>query len=244
MEVVNFDIPINQTQNFTEFQQDVTGSPLLDSVLSTTDENGVFNLASIDSSNLVVQPSGDFEVGMGAQAPTVDYNGQLFTDFDLIEFQQQIASLTEAGLSPQEVVSSSVQEDLESLFLPPSNPEVQAYTAARQRQPSIFTQDMMNFLDFEAAEGSAEDTSAVSSLPVPTTVAPQQVRLQNTQLAAAMPIFSQMTNTPTVVSGSSYVPPAGAIYSSTRRVAGSWKPSIAIPPQMEDPVQSWTLSTN
>ena len=218
-------------------------------MLSSTNENGVFSLSSIDTSNLVAQPPGELEVGMGAQAPTLDYNGQLFADIDFIEFQRQLDSLTEAGPSYSQVAPSV--EEFASLFHPPNNPEAEAeaeaYAATQQRQPSAFTQDMMSFFNFEAAEGSTDDTSsAVSPVPVPTAIAPQQVRSQNTQHSTATPIFTQMTNmaTTTVTSGSSYVPPAGAIYSSTRRVAGSWKPTFTVFPQMEDPVQSWTLSTN
>lgn len=231
MKVVNYDIPTDQAQDFTEFQRSVSGSSSSDSPLPTTDANSVFNLSHINNSNLVVPPTGELEVAMGAQAQTVDYNTQFLADF--IDFQNGIASLTDGGLT-----ASSSQEDLQSLFHPPNNPEVQAYPA-RQRQSSIFTQDMMNFFNFEAAAGLAEDNS--SSLP---TVAPQQVRLQNAQLAAAIPIFTQMTNTPNVTSSSLYVPPPGAIYSSTRRVGGSWKPSFVIASQMEDPVQAWNPSTN
>ena len=202
-----------------------------------TDENGVFNLSNIDSSDLLAQPHGDLEVAMGPQASTVDYHDEFFADFDFAEFQRQLEG---DGLSS---APQSVQDDLSSLFHTPNNPEVQAYRTAQQRQPSVFTQDMMHFLNLDATENSTEDTSpTVSPDPLPTTVAPQQLRLQSPQVAPAMPIFTQMTNTSTVASGTPYVPPAGAIHSSTRRVAGSWKPSFVIPPsQMEEPVQSWPL---
>lgn len=178
---------------------------------------------------------------MGPQASTIDYQEELFADFDFVEFQRQMDSLRE-GSSSSAPLTSSVEDDLRSLFHTPDNPELQAYRMAQQRQPSVFTQDMMHFLNFDVAEDSTEDASpAISPDPVPTTVAPQQLRLQSPQAAAAMPIFTQMTNTPTFSSGTSYVPPAGAIYSSTRRVAGSWKPSFAIPPQIEESDQSWTL---
>lgn len=200
-------------------------------------------MSNIDSSDLLAQPQGDLEVALGPQTSAIDYYEELFSDFDFVEFQRQIDSLREGGSGTAPIATSPVQDDLHSLFHTPNNPELQAYQTAQQRQPSVFTQDMMHFLNFEAAEDSAEDTSAaVSSAPVPTTVAPQQVRLQSSQVEAAMPIFTQMTNTPTVASGAtSYVPPAGAIYSSTRRVAGSWKPSFAIPPQTEETVQPWNL---
>lgn len=174
---------------------------------------------------------------MGSQAPTVDYNGELFADFDLAQFEQQMASFA-ASTSNSVAVTSSVQEDLQSLFYIPNNPDAQAYMSTQQRQPSAFTQDMMHFFNFEAAEGSTEDTSfTVPPVPVPTTVAPQQVRLQSTQHAEAMPIFTQMTNTPIVAPSASYVPPAGAIYSSMRRAAGSWKvPFATFPSQVEEPL--------
>ena len=199
------------------------------------------------------RPRGDLEVMVGYQdqPPPIDYNDEVaggyqdqpltidysddyFAEFNFDRFEQT-DSLT-AGCA------LLAQEDLQSLFHTPSNPELQSYMAARQRQPSAFTQDMMSFLNFEAAEDSVENTSStVSPAPV-ATVAPQQVRLQSPPAAPAMPIFTQMTNAPTVASGSSYVPPAGAINSSTRRVAGSWKPSFVVPgSQMDEPVPTWNL---
>ncbi|KAG8213562.1 hypothetical protein J3R82DRAFT_10216 [Butyriboletus roseoflavus] len=239
-EVVQFDIPVNQTQNFAQFPRRLHRSSSL-GMLSTTDENGVFNVASVESSNLTAQPQGELEIAMGPPASTVDYNEQLFADFDLAEFQKQMDSLARSS-SSSAAVTSSVQDDLQSLFHTPNIPDVQAYTTTQQRQSSVFTQDMMHYFNFEAAGGTDEDTTTVSPLSLPTTVAPQQVRFQSAQHAVAMPIFTQMTNTPTDVSGTSYVPPAGAINASTRRVAGSWKPPFAMPPsQVEDSVQSWAF---
>lgn len=208
-----------------------------------SDEHGAFDMSNVDP-DLLAQPQGDLDVAMGPQASTVDYNKELFANFDFAEFDRQMASFTGSS-SSSATVAPPVQEDLQALFHAPNNPEVQAYTTARQRQPSVFSQDMMGYFDFEAAGGSSEDTSTVPPVPVSTTVAPQQVRLQSTQHAAAMPIFTQMTNTPTVAPGTPYVPPAGAIHSSMRRVAASWKSSFPTPPsQVEEPVQHWTISTN
>lgn len=235
-----------------ELQQGIPPSSPFDSLqglLSKTDENGVFNLSNIESSQLLTHPQGELEVVLGAQPSTIDYNEDFFTDFvdvDFTELQRQFDSLTEGGPSSSLLGSSSLHEDFQSLFQTPNNPELQAYTSAQQRQSSIFTQDMMDFLNFQAAEDATQDTSPTTSPdPIPTTVSPQQVSLPSPQEAAVMSIFTQMTNTPTVASGTSYVPPPGAIYSSTRRVAASWKPSFAISPsQMDEPVQSWALQAN
>lgn len=179
---------------------------------------------------------------MGPQASTVDYHEKLFADFDFAEFEKEMAALAERSSSSATATTPSIQDDLQALFHAPNRPEVQGYAAPQQRQPSAFTQDMMRFFNFEAAE---EDPSPVSPPSLPTTVAPQQVRLQSAQHEVAMPIFTQMTNASTFASGTSYVPPAGAINSSTRRVAGSWKPPFTIPPvQVEEPVQTWTLTMN
>ncbi|KAF8547272.1 hypothetical protein OG21DRAFT_1490375 [Imleria badia] len=248
-EVVNLSVAVDQTQNLSEFQQGIPSSSSFDSLqalLSKTSENGVFNLSNIESSELLAHPQGDLEVALGSPPSTIDYNDDFFTGLDFVELQQQFDSLTEAGSSSAPLASTSLHEDLQSLFHIPNNPEPQAYTPAQQRRPSIFTQDIMDFLDLQAAEDSTQDTSpTASSDPIPTTISPQQVSLPSPQEAAAMPIFTQMTNTPDVASGASYVPPAGAMYSSTRRVAGSWKPPFAISPsQMDEPAQSWALQAN
>jgi hypothetical protein len=187
------------------------------------------------------RPQGLYDVDMAPQAHAVDYNNQLFSNFDYDEFEQQMASL--AAGNPSFVPPAPLsQEDIQSLFRTPNNPEIQAYMAARQRQPSAFTLEMMRLMELEAAEAANIEAASSSAtlIPVPTTVAPHQVGIQNLQHAAEMPIFTQVTNIETVPSGSSYVPPAGAIYSSTRRVAASWKPPLATPLQMEEPTQTWS----
>ncbi|KAF8441705.1 hypothetical protein L210DRAFT_2087690 [Boletus edulis BED1] len=224
-EVLNFDIPITQTQDFAEFQQGISSNTSFDSLqglLPGSDEDRLFNLANIESSGLLSPPQGDFEVTMCPLPSPVDYSEALFANVDFDELQRQMESLREGDSSSAPVASHPAQ-DLQSLFHIPNNPELQAYAAAQQRQLSAYTQDMMNFFNFEAAEDPTEDAPSVFP--------------ESLQIAAGMPIF-----TPANASGSSYVPPAGAMYSSTRRVGGSWKPSFVDPlSQVDEPVHSWAL---
>ncbi|KAF9219590.1 hypothetical protein BS17DRAFT_384255 [Gyrodon lividus] len=223
-EFLNFDIAFNHAQSFTEFQQGISNDGLpfdaLQGLLSMTGESGVFSLSNINPSDLLAHPLGELEVAMGSQASAYDFNGDLFANFDFSLLEQPLQPNQAINLDIDPLAVLPVPDDFASLFQTPNNPEIQAHTAAQQRQPSMFTQDVMQFLNLEIAEGSLQD----ASIPDTTTaVAPQQ-----------------MTNTPIAGGTGSYVPPAGAIHSSTRRVAASWKPSFALPNSpVEQPGQSW-----
>ncbi|KAF9230518.1 hypothetical protein BU15DRAFT_83526 [Melanogaster broomeanus] len=244
-EFLNFDIAFNQAQSFAEFQQGVSNDGLqldgLQGLLSMTGENGVFSLSNLNPSDLLAHPQGALEIAMGPQPSAFDFTGDLFANFDFSTLEQPMQANQALISSVDPLAAVPVPDDFTSLFQTPNNPEIQVYTAAQQRQPSMFTQDVMQFLNLEAAEGSLQDTS---TLAIATTVAPQQVRLPPAQHAHPMPIFTQMTNT-AIADVNSYVPPAGAIHSSTRRVAASWKPSFAVPDSpVEQPAQPWDLSAS
>ncbi|KAH7888303.1 hypothetical protein F5I97DRAFT_1924817 [Phlebopus sp. FC_14] len=233
-ELLNFDIPFNQSQTFAEFQQGVPDDGL-QGLLSMTGANGVFSLSNISPSDILANPQGQLEIAMGPPPNTLDFNGDPFADFDFSAWESRSESshLADAAVAP-----TSVPDDFTLLFQTPNNPEISTYTTVPQRQPSLFTQDVMQFLNLEAADGTAapQDVTAVPPAAF-TTVAPQQVRPLHPAHAQPTPIFTQMTNTPMVGYPAGYVPPAGAANSSSRRVAGSWKPSLPIP---ESPVEEAT----
>jgi hypothetical protein len=189
-------------------------------MLSSTGQNGVFNLANINPADILAQPEGELEVEM---APKPDAQSREFENYyDGFDFDAALATSEEhqpAAVNPADtVINTNLSvDDFTSFFQP--NPDVQAYMAAqqRQRQPSAFTRDMMQFINFDAGEGGSQNAAApqVGAPPPP----PPQ---------AQSPIFTQMTNT-TAVPQSGYVPPAGAAHSSTRRVGASWKPTYAVP---------------
>jgi hypothetical protein len=208
----------------------------LQAILSSTSENGVFSLENINPADLVAQPQGELEIDMAPQPDVQSLElGGFFKDFD---FGAECAAATqEIDTSTVNPLDTIVQpgtsyNDFASLFQAPNNPELQAYTAAQQqRQPSFFTRELLDFINFdEAAEGGLQNAPAPQVRPPPPPIT------QSTQ----MPIFTQMTNTP-AVAHSGYVPPAGAANSSTRRVAASWKSSFAVYDDSSlDPVQtSW-----
>lgn len=181
--------------------------------MSTGD--GLFGLANLDPLSLVSHPQGELEVSVGSDAQPRDFSGELFANFDFSTFQQPLDS------SPVTAVNDA--NDLVSLLQAPNDPEEQAYSAARQRQPSLFTQDVMQFLNFEVAEGVLQDATVP---PAASTVSPQQV-----------------TNTPVASSMGQYVPPAGAANSTVRRVGGSWKPPVTIPESLDEQTsQQWDFS--
>ncbi|KAG2113868.1 uncharacterized protein F5147DRAFT_35746 [Suillus discolor] len=198
----------------------------LQDMMSSPDQNGVFDVTKINPGDVPVQPEGDFEVDM---APNPDAQSQEYENYyNSFDIEAVLAASHEhdpTTVNPSGTVNPTDTfidpklsvDDFTSFFK--LNPDVQAYMAAqqRQRQPSAFTRDMMQFINFDAGEGGPQNT-AVPQVGAPPPPPPQ----------GQVPIFTQMTNT-AAVPQSGYVPPAGAAYSSTRRVAASWKPSYVIP---------------
>ncbi|KAI6032779.1 hypothetical protein F5J12DRAFT_887668 [Pisolithus orientalis] len=220
---LNFDVGFPENHSFA--QQSITDLLQfegLQDIMSMSTGDGFFGLANLDPLSLVSHPQGELEVSVGVDVQPRDFSGELFANFDFSALEQPM------DLNPATAVNDA--NDLASLLQAPSAPEEQAYSAARQRQPSIFTQDVMQFLNLEVAEGVLQDATV---LPAASTVSPQQVRAhpQPPPHAQPMPIFTQVTNTP--VAGQ-YVPPAGAANSTVRRVGGSWKPPVTIPESLDE----------
>lgn len=240
---MNFDIGFPQSSGFSELSQGVGNALLMDGlqdILSMSGDNGVFSLANFDPGSLVSHPQGELELAMGLQAQTYDYTGDLFTNFDFSSLEIPLDSNPVANTT-----TTNDADDLASLFQASINPEVDGYNSVKQRQPSMFTQDVMQFLNLDAADGGLQDTTAMA--PTPSTVTPQQVRAPPppAQHPQPMPIFTQVTNTPVAGGTAQYIPPAGAVNSSIRRVAGSWKPPVAIPESpVEQPSHPWDLSAS
>lgn len=234
---LNFDVGFPECHSFTQAHQgitDVLQFEGLQDIISMSTGDGLFGLANLDPLSLVSHPQGELEVSVGSDAQPRDFSGELFANFDFSTFQQPIDS------SPDTAVNDA--NDLVSLLQAPNDPEEQAYSAARQRQPSLFTQDVMQFLNFEVAEGVLQDATLPPAAP---TVSPQQVRAppHPSSHAQPMPIFTQVTNTPVASSVGQYVPPAGAANSTVRRVGGSWKPPVTIPESLDEQTsQQWDFS--
>lgn len=240
---MTFDIGFPQNNCFSELSQGV-GNALevdgLQDILSMSGDDGVFSLADFDPGSLVSHPQGELELAMGRQAQTYDYTGDLFTNFDFSSFDIPLDSDPVANAT-----TTNDADDLASLFQTSINPEVDGYNFVKQRQPSMFTQDVMQFLNLDVADSGLQDTTAMASTP--STVTPQQVRAPPppVQHAQPMPIFTQVTNTPVAEGTAQYIPPAGAVNSSIRRVAGSWKPPVVIPESpVESPSHPWDLPTS
>lgn len=201
----------------------------LNALLSSTNENGVYNLENINPADLVAHPQGELEIAMAPQpdAQSLDL-GCLFNDFDFgAEFAATTQEIESGVVNPLDTIVPF--NDFSSLFQAPNNPELQAYEAAqqRQRQPSAFTREILDFINFEGGPQNA---------PAPQVRPPPPPPAQSTQV----PIFTQMTNTP-AVAHSGYIPPSGAANSSTRRVAASWKPSFAVHDDLPVDQTQWNV---
>lgn len=216
---LSFDLPVvNNVRSFQDLERS------LQAMLSSTGQNGVFHMGRVSPADILAQPEGELEVEM---APKSDVHSREAEDyyygFDIeaalaTSQEHQPAAVNVSGtVNPADTVINTnfSLDDFKSFFEP--NPDVQAYMAEqqRQRQPSAFTRDIMQFINFDAGEGESHNvaTPQVGAPPPPPTQSP---------------IFTQMTNT-AAVPQSGYVPPAGAANSSTRRVAASWKPIYRIP---------------
>ncbi|KAG1745521.1 uncharacterized protein EDB91DRAFT_1246401 [Suillus paluster] len=230
-ELLDLDIPLSAMDDLT-----VEG---LQAMLSSTGQNGVFNLDNINPADLIAHPQGELEIDMAQQPDQQSLDlAQFYGNFDVnAALGSAIQENYPDTMDPLDIVidrSTTSYNDLASLFQPPSNPELQAYTAAQQRQPSLFTRDLLQYINLDAAEGGLQDAPApqVRQPPPPP---PQSIQTH---------IFTQMTNTP-VAAQSGYVPPTGAVHSSTRRVAASWKPSFAIPDDspIEHVQNPWSVSS-
>ncbi|KAI6044670.1 hypothetical protein EDC04DRAFT_326532 [Pisolithus marmoratus] len=203
---LNFDVGFPENDTFSQAHQGVTDVLQfegLQDIMSMSTGDGLFGLANLDPLSLVSHPQGELEVSVGADVQPRDFSGDLFANFDFSTLKQPM------DFNPASAVNEA--DDLVSLLQAPNDPEGQAYSMARQRQPSLFTQDVMQFLNLEVAEGVLQDATVP---PAASTVSPQQV-----------------TNTP--VAGQ-YVPPAGAANSTVRRVGGSWKPPVTIPESLDE----------
>ncbi|KAG1777053.1 hypothetical protein EV702DRAFT_302170 [Suillus placidus] len=218
---LNFDLAANNLGSMQDLERS------LQAMLSSTGQNGVFSMSNIKPADILAQPESELAVEM---APKPDAQSRelenYYNSFDIeaalgASQEHQASTVNPSGtVNPADTVINTnlSADDFTSFFQP--NPDVQAYMAAqqRQRQPSAFTRDIMQFINFDAGEGGSQNAAAPQvGAPPPPTQQPQA------------PIFTQMTNTAAAVPQSGYVPPAGAVHSSTRRVGASWKPSYAIP---------------
>ncbi|KAG1716098.1 hypothetical protein ID866_1070 [Astraeus odoratus] len=227
-----FDVGFPQNNSFGELPQDNADSLQVDGlqdILSMSGNDGVFSLTNFDPSTLVSHPQGELELAMGPQVESYDFSNSLFTNFDVPSLEQQSMDLNPAA----NTIIPNTTDDLASLFQVPSNPEAQAFFSVQQRQPSMFTQDVMQFLNLEVEENALQDATVAPT----STVTPQQVRAPpHPHLhAQPMPIFTQVTNAPVASGMVQYVPPAGAMNSSNRRVAGSWKVPVAAAESPSEP---------
>ncbi|KAH7926503.1 hypothetical protein BV22DRAFT_1128094 [Leucogyrophana mollusca] len=232
---VNFDIPF-QGQSFDEWQQGLEADGLsftdsMQALLDMTDESGVFSLSNFSPSDLLAHPSGELTLAMGSQL-TTPFDDSLFADFDLsAAFLAGSSTSQNTDIAPPEDPVPTAEEI--AALITCGQPDASAYTSSNQRHASTFSRGIMAFVDYEAGEGAGQD------------VAPQ-VRPHVAQQSHPMPILEQMSTNTQTPSNGQYVPPAGAMYSSTRRVAASWKASYAMQdsPVEQHEAQPWNGSSS
>ncbi|KAH7915236.1 hypothetical protein BJ138DRAFT_1109913 [Hygrophoropsis aurantiaca] len=234
-EFVNFDIPVLQNgDSYEQWQQSLETDPNMFSMESLMGmSSGVFSLTDMSPSDLLMNPSGELTVSLGQMMPPSSFNDEFFAGFDLnaaFAAEGSTSLSSNNGIGPTDPPPTA--EDIAALIS--SGMSGPAYPMpVQQRQPSLFTQDVLSFLDIDGGEHANQQQNQHQTQEVA-----QQVRTHVPQQSHPMPILEQMSTNTQVPARGQYVPPTGAMYSSTRRVAASWKASFA----MQDPpveAESW-----
>ena len=195
----------------------------------------------MDADDLWSHPQGEIEVSLG-QMPLPGPDTFQFDDFDFSSFLSQLQSES-AMVTAQE--SRTLAQDLSTLLLDKSLEQPATVTAQESR---TLAQDLSTLLldksleqpqrDFSASDSSIfqyvnldsalrDEDPPVSVYPTPS---PQHDEKASNSSACVAP--AQTT----------YAPPAGAMFSSTRRVAASWKPPFTVKPESpvdHSPPRQW-----
>jgi hypothetical protein len=215
---VSFDLPQQSWVSDTAFVD------TLSALINTTDHPSIFELDNFDPNALLEHPSGEIDVSLGEfNFDATQFN---FGDFDFSA--PALQSTTDSGsIAPTDTNFN----DFASLFSSP-NPVVDTTSVPavppqqQHREFSFNSDNMLDYLNFD------------------TTLDPAVAQPPPQQQQHAAPLLDHSfgaTPAPVPAPSSHYVPPAGAAYSSTRRVAASWKPRFAAPdsPIDHSPPHPW-----
>jgi hypothetical protein len=193
-------------------------------MMSTTGDPSVFQLSNFNIQDLLSNPEGEIEVSLG-QIP-FSFGQQSSNGPDMFchyNFGSPVAgpSLqstenTNVNLS-QTLSSNETLPDFSTFFS--NQPPNGSASIPEQRDSNSFSNDnIFQFLDLEAA-GPADAPASSQAFSTYTNTSLDQDSIQSTHTMPPGP----------------YVPPTGAAYSSTRRVAASWKPPFVTSP--DSPVE-------
>jgi hypothetical protein len=216
---LSFNVPTLVQQAATGWAQGPSESdtPFEDSIqaiLSSTNDPSVYQLSQLDTEDLWSHPQGEIEVSLG-QMPLPGPDAFNFDDFDFSSFLSQIQS-EPALMTAQE--SRTLAQDLSTLLLDKSFEQP-------QRDFSSSDSSIFQYVNLDSA--LRDDDPSASAYPTPS---PQEDQNESNSSACVAP--AQTT----------YTPPAGAMFSSTRRVAASWKPSFTAKPESpvdHSPPRQW-----
>jgi hypothetical protein len=189
-------------------------------MISATNDPGIYQFANLQTEDISVTPQGEIEVSMGQMLPPAP---ETF-DFDDFDFTSFLASTQSEAAVTSAQDSTLLMQDLSTLFLESSFEQA-------QRDFSLSDNSIFQYVDLDS--GLKDEDSSTTAYPTPS---PQHDRhVSNSTTSVPQP------------QASTYTPPAGAIFSSTRRVAASWKPVFTAEPELPDdpspPRQHWRVST-
>jgi len=214
---VSFNVPPLAVQPWMTSEGTSEFEQSIHALLSATGDPSIFQLSHFDPNSLTSHPSGEIEVSMGQlHFPFETQPSQLSSpDFSNFDFGSLSGPSSSHYLDNTNTGISPVDHttDLASLF--PSH-AVDPTSSASENV------DFSSYLNFD---------------DVPPDVTPSR----HTQSQSMPPIEQQAIETTTTPSAP-YIPPAGAAYSSTRRVGASWKSSFTTAPDSpidHSPPRQW-----
>lgn len=186
----------------------------IQSLLSCTGNQSIFQLNDFDPDTLTSNPTGEIEV--------------LFNPLDeLHEFSSASGSVNLSNFCTNPLPAVSMSNNFLSFFPDlPSNPQTDF--------ANYNAEDYLNFDGLVASEEMPQHVPNERHF---------SARLTPQQSPTAPPSKTHSSDSSTA--STPYVPPSGAPFSSTRRVAGSWKPPFEIADSpIDGPPRPWGVPAN
>jgi hypothetical protein len=196
---------------------EVDNLPNLQAFINPTGHADIFNFFGLSSESL--EQGFDLTANMGEQLPGFLENAEhpisandIFGDWGFAQDETDVSSqpINDTPPHSKSFCDSEHNQDPSS-WLPSIQSAFENTTfnvTQQQRESTGFNSDMMQYFDFESVNAQNTDVSRPAPLPH----------------SQSIPLLeSNNVEFPTNHHQSAYLPPAGAVKASTRRVAGSWK---------------------
>ncbi|TFK75332.1 hypothetical protein BDN72DRAFT_787252 [Pluteus cervinus] len=210
---VSFNLDSNMVNNMQSwFEQNSSAfDATLQAFLSSTGDPSIFQLSNFDPQSLATNPTGEIEVSLGQVAFPYETDS---SGHQLPDFSSFTFVSPTADPNPVPALETPIHS------VDPLAHDFTKFFSDTEAPLDYSSYNADDYLNFDNSTISDD-----SHAPTPV----------ERRVSGGAPL------TPAVIPSSSYVPPAGAAYSSTRRVAGSWKPPFhaADSPLDHSPPRPW-----